>query len=142
MAEKKHKKRRHNKKPAQANQQGAQGKVASDSSAKKDSKGVPAERVSAKDRRAAAKAAKQREKEMEAKAKAKEQEKNPSWWRRFINYWKAVRIELRRVVWPTREETVNASLIVVGAILFFGIYIAIIDNIIIIPLDWISSLGR
>lgn len=44
-------------------------------------------------------------------------------------------------VWPTRPELVNASLIVVGALVFFGVGIAIIDNIIIIPLDAIATLG-
>ena len=48
---------------------------------------------------------------------------------------------MQRVVWPTRPELVNASLIVVGALVFFGVGIAIIDNIIIIPLDAIATLG-
>ena len=61
--------------------------------------------------------------------------------RRFINWCKSVKAEMQRVVWPTRKELVNASLIVVGAIIFFGVYIAIVDNIIVIPLDLISTLG-
>ena len=61
--------------------------------------------------------------------------------RRFINWCKSVKAEMQRVVWPTRKELVNASLIVVGAIIFFGVYIAIIDNIVVIPLDMISTLG-
>ena len=62
-------------------------------------------------------------------------------WTRFKNYVKAVRTEMQRAVWPTRPELINASLIVIGAIVFFGVFIAIIDNVIILPLSWISSLG-
>lgn len=65
----------------------------------------------------------------------------PGMWTRFKNYVKAVRTEMQRVVWPTRPELINASLIVIGAIVFFGVFIAIIDNVIILPLSWISSLG-
>ena len=67
--------------------------------------------------------------------------KKPSLWRRFVNYCKEVKGEMQRVVWPTRPELVNASLIVVGALVFVGVGIAIIDNIIIIPLDAIATLG-
>ena len=67
--------------------------------------------------------------------------KKPSLWSLFFNYCKEVKVDMKRVVWPTRPELVNASLIVVGALVFFGVGIAIIDNIIIIPLDAIATLG-
>ena len=82
------------------------------------------------------------EKAKATKAVAKsDPNKKPSLWRRFVNYCKEVKGEMQRVVWPTRPELVNASLIVVGALVFFGGGIAIIDNIIIIPLDAIATLG-
>lgn len=82
------------------------------------------------------------EKAKATKAVAKsDPNKKPSLWRRFVNYCKEVKGEMQRVVWPTRPELVNASLIVVGALVFFGVGIAIIDNIIIIPLDGIATLG-
>ena len=82
------------------------------------------------------------EKAKATKAVAKsDPNKKPSLWRRFLNYCKEVKGEMQRVVWPTRPELVNASLIVVGALVFFGVGIAIIDNIIIIPLDAIATLG-
>lgn len=65
----------------------------------------------------------------------------PGLWTRFVTYCKAVKSEMQRVVWPTRQELVSASIIVVGALIFFGVLIAIVDNLIIIPLDAISSLG-
>lgn len=82
------------------------------------------------------------EKAKATKAVAKsDPNKKPSLWRRFVNYCKEVKGEMQRVVWPTRPELVNASLIVVGALVFFGVGIAIIDIIIIIPLDAIATLG-
>ncbi len=82
------------------------------------------------------------EKAKATKAVAKsDPNKKPSLWRRFVDYCKEVKGEMQRVVWPTRPELVNASLIVVGALVFFGVGIAIIDNIIIIPLDAIATLG-
>lgn len=60
---------------------------------------------------------------------------------RIKNYLGEVRAEMRRVTWPTRQELINASLIVVAALIFFGVYIAIIDNIVVIPLDWIAGLA-
>lgn len=82
------------------------------------------------------------EKAKATKAVAKsDPNKKPSLWRRFVNYCKEVKGEMQRVVWPTRPELVNASLIVVGALVLFGVGIAIIDNIIIIPLDAIATLG-
>ena len=82
------------------------------------------------------------EKAKATKAVAKsDPNKKPSLWRRFVNYCKEVKGEMQRVVWPTRPELVNASLIVVGALVFFGVGIAIIDNLIIIPLDAIATLG-
>ncbi len=65
----------------------------------------------------------------------------PGLWSRFVTYCKDVKTEMQRVVWPTRPELINASGIVIGALIFFGIFIAIIDNIIIIPLDAIATLG-
>ena len=61
---------------------------------------------------------------------------------RIKDYFKAVKAEMKRVVWPTRKELVNASLIVVGALIFFGVFIAIIDNIVLIPLEALAGLGK
>ena len=61
---------------------------------------------------------------------------------RIKNYFSAVVSEMKRVVWPTRKELVSASFIVIGALIFFGVFIAIIDNVVIIPLEALASLGN
>lgn len=130
MAQRKHKKRKqHTKSKSAASQQIlASEEVSQKADEKKKgffSKDKPAKAV---------------EKKKEAKG-ANGKPAKPGMWTRFKNYVKAVRTEMQRVVWPTRPELINASLIVIGAIVFFGVFIAIIDNVIILPLSWISSLG-
>lgn len=135
MAQKKHKKRKqHTKvKPDAAAVEAAEGTAEGASvkaaSAKEDKKA---------DKKAAKAAAKEDKKAAKEKAKAG---KKPNIFQRFIAWCKAVKTEMQRVVWPTRPELINASFIVVGAIIFFGVFIAIIDNVVVIPLNWISTLG-
>ena len=49
---------------------------------------------------------------------------------------------MKRVTWPTKQDVLRWSLVVVGALLFFGITVAVLDNLIITPvLVGISGLG-
>ncbi len=47
------------------------------------------------------------------------------------SYLKNVRSELKRVVWPTKSEVINYSLVVVATLIFFGVLIYIVDTLII-----------
>ncbi|MCL1847958.1 MAG: preprotein translocase subunit SecE, partial [Coriobacteriia bacterium] len=47
--------------------------------------------------------------------------------KRFLTYFKNVRLEIKRTTWPSRNEVFRMSLIVVGALIFFGVFIFIID---------------
>lgn len=134
MAQKKHKKRKQHTKvkpdaAVEAAEGTAEGASVKAASAKEDKKA---------DKKAAKAAAKADKKAAKEKAKAG---KKPNIFQRFIAWCKAVKTEMQRVVWPTRPELINASFIVVGAIIFFGVFIAIIDNVVVIPLNWISTLG-
>ena len=49
---------------------------------------------------------------------------------------------MKRVTWPTRKDVLQWSGVVVGALIFFGVFVALLDNAIITPLlVGISSLG-
>lgn len=75
-------------------------------------------------------------KELEKKA-----EKKPAKKRRF-GFLKDVRSELKRVTWPTKQDVLRWSVVVVVALLFFGVYVAVLDNVVITPLlIGISGLG-
>jgi preprotein translocase subunit SecE len=47
--------------------------------------------------------------------------------RKFLNYIHNVQLEIKRTTWPTRDEVLRMSLIVVGALIFFGVFIFVID---------------
>lgn len=59
-----------------------------------------------------------------------------------FKFFKEVRSEMKRVTWPTKPEVLRWSLVVVAALIFFGVYVAVLDNAIVTPLlVLISSLG-
>ena len=61
---------------------------------------------------------------------------------RIVTFFKDVRAEMKRVTWPTRTDVLRWSGVVIVALLFFGIYVALLDNAIITPiLVFISNLG-
>lgn len=71
----------------------------------------------------------------------KKVEKKPAKKKRFA-FLKDVRSELKRVTWPTRQDVFRWSLVVVVALVFFGVYVALLDNVVITPiLVAISGLG-
>ena len=56
-----------------------------------------------------------------AKASRKEQEN------RVVRYLRSTRSELRKVIWPTREETVNLTIIVLAVTVGMSAFLAIVD---------------
>ena len=75
-----------------------------------------------------------------AAAAVKKEEKKPKKVR--FKFLKDVRAEMKRVTWPTREDVVRWTGVVVGALVFFGVYVAVLDNVIITPaLVALSGLG-
>lgn len=65
--------------------------------------------------------------------------KEPGRIRQFIS---GVRSEMKRVTWPTSLDVARWSGVVVAALIFFGLYVFVLDNYIVTPiLLAISSLG-
>ena len=59
-----------------------------------------------------------------------------------FQFFKDVRAEMKRVTWPDRTDVTRWTGVVVGALLFFGVYVAVLDNVIITPaLVGLSGLG-
>ncbi len=78
----------------------------------------------------------------QAKAAEKKAEKKPAKKKNRFQFLKDVRSEMKRVTWPSREDVLRWSGVVVVALLFFGAYVAVLDNAIITPiLLFISGLG-
>ncbi|HMW71212.1 MAG TPA: preprotein translocase subunit SecE [Cellvibrionaceae bacterium] len=53
----------------------------------------------------------------------------------FLGLLKAARIELRKVVWPTKPEANQTTLLVLGVVAVASLILALIDSI----LGWITS---
>ena len=71
----------------------------------------------------AAKAGKKAEKKPEKKA-----DKKPGIFRRLLNYLGDVKSEMRRVVWPSKEELKSYSVAIIAMLIVFGIVIWLVDS--------------
>jgi len=49
------------------------------------------------------------------------------WYRRFVNFIKDVRAELKKVTWPSRSEVYSTTIVVILAMIFFGFYLFLVD---------------
>ena len=107
---------------------------------KKQNKGIKIEETASKaEIKKAAKAEAKKAKEKAAKKAAAN--KKPNIFKRFANYLHAVRVELKRVSWPTKQEVINSSLIVIAALVFFGVLIFLVDSGIQPLMSAYSNLG-
>ncbi len=57
------------------------------------------------------------------------------WYRRFVNFLKDVRSEVRKVTWPSRREVYSTTLVVIFATIFFAFYLFFMDII----FSWVIS---
>ncbi len=64
-------------------------------------------------------------------AAAKKEEKKPK--KQRFQFFRDVKAEMKRVTWPTRTDVIRWSGVVVGALVFFGVYVAVLDNVIVTP---------
>lgn len=83
-----------------------------------------------------AQSSQQTKKASEKKASEKKKKK-----KRFA-FLSDVRSELRRVTWPSKQEVLQWSGVVVVALLFFGVFVVVLDDWVVTPiLLAISGLG-
>ncbi|WP_130810365.1 preprotein translocase subunit SecE [Olsenella sp. Marseille-P4559] len=73
---------------------------------------------------------------------AKASNKKPGLGTRIKNYLGAVRTEMRRVVWPSREELRNYSVAVIVSLVVFGVVLWLVDTGIVAALVGYTSLGE
>ena len=55
--------------------------------------------------------------------------KKPSIFSRIGKWFRELKSEIHKIVWPTRKQTVNNSIVVIAAILVVGVFIWILDAI-------------
>ncbi|MFT5675906.1 MAG: preprotein translocase subunit SecE [Paraglaciecola sp.] len=59
----------------------------------------------------------------------------------FLTFAKDARIEVRKVVWPTRQEATQTTMIVLAATIFVGLVLWGLDGIIVRVVSFITGLG-
>jgi preprotein translocase subunit SecE len=59
--------------------------------------------------------------------------RKPNVFVRLRNYFQGVGAELKRVVWPSRKEVVNSTIIVIVTLIFFGLFT--------FAVDWLATNG-
>lgn len=56
--------------------------------------------------------------------------KKPGFFARVKNYFASVRSEMKRVVWPTKQELINYTVAVCASLIVVGVVIAVLDAVI------------
>lgn len=84
---------------------------------------APAADSSPKPSKAPAKAEKKTEKKP-----AKKSDKKPGIFRRFFSYLGDVRSEMKRVVWPSKDELKSYSVAIIAMLIVFGVIIWLVDS--------------
>jgi len=54
-------------------------------------------------------------------------EKNP--WQRFRDYVADIRVEMKRVTWPGKQEVYGTTMMVILTTFFFGLYFYLCDQL-------------
>ena len=53
--------------------------------------------------------------------------KKPGLFARIGKWFRELKSECRKIVWPTREQTVNNTLVVLASVVIIGIFIWVLD---------------
>ncbi len=48
---------------------------------------------------------------------------------RITNYFKEVKIEMSKVNWPTKNQTINYTLVVIGASAIIAVFLSVLDYV-------------
>ena len=99
-----------------------------------------AQAASAPSSGSASKAEKKAEKKPEKKVEKKKADKKPGIFRRLLNYLGDVKSEMRRVVWPSKEELKSYSVAIIAMLIVFGIVIWLVDSGIVAALIGFTGL--
>ena len=57
----------------------------------------------------------------------KDDNTKPGFFKRVGKWFRELKSECRKIVWPTREQTVNNTLVVLASVVIIGIFIWVLD---------------
>ena len=61
-------------------------------------------------------------------------------WKQTKEYCRAMKSELKKVVWPTKEQVLKNALIVAGCVLIVGLFIWLFDFFASVVITWVIGL--
>lgn len=58
-----------------------------------------------------------------------------------VGFGREARSEVRKVVWPTRQETVQTTMMVIVAVIIIGIFLWLIDMVLVSAVQYLTGQG-
>ena len=58
-----------------------------------------------------------------------------------VGFGREARAEVRKVVWPSRQETVQTTLMVIVAVIIIGIFLWLIDMVLVSAVQYLTGQG-
>jgi preprotein translocase subunit SecE len=59
--------------------------------------------------------------------------------KQLINFARESRMELRKVVWPTRQETIQTTLVIAAVVVILALILWLIDGALVSVIGWITG---
>lgn len=63
------------------------------------------------------------------------------WWESTKEFWRETRSELKKVTWPGRPEVISTTGVVLGAVIIFGLYLWLCDQVFFRAVNLVLSRG-
>lgn len=59
--------------------------------------------------------------------------------RKLWNFAKEAKVELRKVVWPTKDETIRTTMIVAALVIVMALILWCVDTLLLMAVNWFSG---
>jgi preprotein translocase subunit SecE len=63
-----------------------------------------------------------------------------NWWQRLKTFLREVVAETKKVTWPSRDEVIATTVVVIAASFIFGIFLYVCDLAFFRLVDWVIKL--
>ena len=63
-------------------------------------------------------------------------------WKRLRSFFHDVRVEMRKVNWPSRADVISTTIVVTVTVAFFGLYFALTDTVFGHGIGWLIKYAK
>jgi preprotein translocase subunit SecE len=63
-------------------------------------------------------------------------------WQRLRSFFHDVRVEMRKVSWPSRADVISTTIVVTLTVVFFGLYFALTDTLFGHGIGWLIKYAK